>query len=432
MKIEDVDAIPVSGLVKGLPNGILPFPLGEVGARGWNLLREDVPLPAAVLKASALEHNARVMADFLAASGARIAPHGKTTMSPHLFERQLAGGAFAITVATTQQLEVCHTLGVRRVLFANQLVGAQAVRYVLDLLSSDPGFELFVLADSVDGVRLVVDALGGRRLASPLNVLLEVGHAGGRTGCRDLEAALRVARAVRAAEPNLRLRGVEGFEGLIRGATPLEQEARVLAFLDVLVATAEACARDGLISEGPVVLSAGGSAFYDLVVARLGRAALGREHLVLTRSGCYLSHDSGMYRRHVERARERTPALARHGEAPRPALEIWAYVQSRPEPGKAILTMGKRDTSGDSGAPVPAIWHRPGSHAEPAPLPPGCAITDLNDQHAHMAVPEDFALGVGDMVGFGVSHPCLTFDRWQVLYVVDDRYDIVSAVRTFF
>jgi D-serine dehydratase len=36
------------------------------------------------------------------------------------------------------------------------------------------------------------------------------------------------------------------------------------------------------------------------------------------------------------------------------------------------------------------------------------------------------------MVAFGISHPCTTFDKWQVLFVVNDRYDIVSAVKTWF
>ena len=36
------------------------------------------------------------------------------------------------------------------------------------------------------------------------------------------------------------------------------------------------------------------------------------------------------------------------------------------------------------------------------------------------------------MVGFGIAHPCLTFDKWQLLPIVDDDYRVIDAIRTFF
>jgi D-serine dehydratase len=413
----------LDGLVKGIPAGTAPFPLGEIGRRGWNVLREDLPLPLAVLKASALEHNGRWMAGFLAASCAVIAPHGKTTMSPKLFERQLGDGAWAITVATVQQLEVCRAAGIRRVLLANQLVGRQAIAAVLDALKRDPGFEFLCLVDSVENVAQLAAAAREHAIGRPLEVLLEGGYPGGRTGVRGLDAALAVAEAVQAAAPHLALRGVEGFEGLLPAG-------EVPAFLDFLAEVATACDRRRLFAPGPVILSAGGSAFYDMVVKRFRDAGLERETLMVTRSGCYLTHDSAMYRRLFADLRQRSPEIERLGPGLRPALEVWAYVQSRPEPAKAILTMGKRDVSPDE-PPVPLAWFRPGG-AAPQELPDGHAVTGLNDQHCHMTLPATSPLAVGDMVAFGVSHPCLTFDKWQVIPLVDDAYTVVDAVRTYF
>jgi D-serine dehydratase len=423
----------MSGLVdqrtKGIPGGVAPFPLAEIGRRGWNVLREDLPLPLAVLKRSALDHNGRWMRGFLEMSGAAIAPHGKTTMSPELFERQLADGAWAITVATVQQLLVCREAGIRRIVLANQLVGRQAIRAVLEELRRDPDFDFYCLVDSVEGVEALARAAREAAIGRPLQVLLEGGYQGGRTGARDLGSALAVGRAAKAAGPALALRGVEGFEGLF-GGSPGETEAKVEAFLGFLVEIAAACDAEDLFAPGPVILSAGGSAFYDLVPKRLGAAGLGRETMLLTRSGCYLTHDSAMYRRFFAELEKRSPEVARLGEGPLAALEVWAYVQSVPEPGKAILTMGKRDVSPDE-MPVALAWYRPGG-AAPERLPEGHAVTGLNDQHAHMALPAASPLRIGDMVAFGVSHPCLTFDKWQVIPVVDDAYTVVDAVRTFF
>jgi D-serine dehydratase len=312
------------------------------------------------------------------------------------------------------------------VLLATPLVGRPEIDFVCAELGRDPGFDFYCLVDSVEGVRRLAEA----RPPRPIQVLLELGYPGGRTGARTREAALAVAREVKAA--GLALRGVEGFEGLLEAPSPAGQDALVAGFLDEIAATARACADEGLLAPGPVLLSAGGSAFYDLVIERFGAAAIEGETQVVLRSGCYLSHDSGMYRRFFGRLRQRTPWTAEIEGGLEPALELWAAVQSRPEPGKAIVTLGKRDAGVDADLPIAERWFRPGFHDAPQPASTGWRTLGLNDQHLHLAVPEDCPLQVGDRLAFGVSHPCTTFDKWQVVPVVNDRYDVLDAVRTYF
>jgi D-serine dehydratase len=208
--------------------------------------------------------------------------------------------------------------------------------------------------------------------------------------------------------------------------------AQVAAFLDFLVEIAVCCDAERLFSPGQVILSAGGSAFYDMVTDRFARTSLDGRLQVVVRSGCYLTHDSRMYKDSFGEMLARSPELKALGEGLRPALEVWSYVQSRPEPELAIVTMGKRDCGFDAGFPVPLAWFRPGQHTKPEPFCGGHEITNMNDQHAFLRVPADSKLGVGDMVVSGISHPCTTFDKWQLLLVVNDEYDVVSAVRTFF
>jgi D-serine dehydratase len=435
MNISSIEATLLSGQIKGIPGDVLALPLGEIGTKGWNVLREDLPLPLAVLRQSALRHNSHWMREFLAVSGAVIAPHGKTTMSPQLFGEQLAEGAWAMTVATTQQLRICRDFGIGRVVLANQLIGRQAISYVLGELKRDTAFDFYCLVDSVANIEQLAAEAHAAAPGRPLQVLLEGGMAGGRTGCRDVATALAVARAVKDAAPHLALRGVEGFEGLVHTASPANDAATVARFLDFLVEIAVACEKAELFAPGHVIISAGGSAFYDLVVARFGKAGIAREFLVVTRSGCYLTHDSQMYREAFVEIRKRTPEIDALGSGLVPALEVWAYVQSRPETTKAILTMGKRDISYDMDLPVPLKWVRPRAGVDVravAEIGPGHVVTGLNDQHCHMAVPANSPLAVGDMVAFGISHPCTTFDKWQVIPLVDDAYNVVSAIRTFF
>lgn len=422
----------LDGRVKGIPAGTLPFPLGEISARGWNVLRGDLPLPLAVLRQSAIDRNSAWMRAFLLHSGAVLAPHGKTTMSPQLFHRQLEDGAWGVTVATVHQLRVCREHGIRRVLLANQLLGRPAIRYVLQELRRDPDFDFYCFVDSPEGVRALADAAREAPIGRPLQVFAEVGFERGRAGTRTLQAAERVARMVKDESPLLVLRGIAGFEGLIHGASQVDVERRVTAFLDTIVAVAEACDEADLFGPGPVILTAGGSAFYDLVARRFAKVELSREVLCVVRSGCYLTHDSRMYEEQFASLLARSPELAALGPGPHAALELWAYVQSRPEPGRAILTLGKRDCSHDAGPPVPRQWFRPGLHSAPQPLAESHRIVDLNDQHGFLELPPDSPLEFGDMVLLGISHPCTTFDKWQVLPVVDDAYDVVGAIRTFF
>ena len=428
----DLLKTPVDGNTKGFPAGIGKLQLGEIGKKGWNLLSEDVPLPAAVLKRSALEHNQRWMRAFLARTGAVIAPHGKTPMSPQLFDLQLAGGAWAITLATAQQVAVARSHGIGRIVLANQLLGKQAVRYVLEELKRDPAFDFYCLVDSVENVETLAAAARAAKIGRPLQVLLEGGVSGGRTGVRDLAQALKVGRAVKAAAPYLALRGVEGFEGLLKGGGPVDSATKVRAFLDFLVEIARAAEKEGLFAEGTVILSAGGSSFYDLVTERFAKAGLKSKTQVLTRSGCYLTHDSQSYSEVFADMLERAPELKSLGPGLMPAIEIWAYVQSRPEPGKCLLTMGRRDVGTDAHNPIPERWFRPGLHKMPQPMQGKNIVVSLNDQHAHMTIDAASPLKVGDMVAFGVSHPCTTFDKWGMLYLVDDDYTIVEAVKTFF
>ena len=432
MQLDRLADTALDACVKGVPMAAAPLRLGDVGKRGWNLLKGDLPLPAAVIKRTALDHNSAWMRRFLDLTDAKIAPHGKTTMAPQLFAKQLADGAWGITVASVNQMKVCRAFGVDRVVLANQLIGRQEIAAVLDELRADPRFDFYCLVDSPEGVQRLSEAARAKSIGRPLQVLLEGGFPGGRTGCRTVDAAIGVARAVKSAAPHLSLRGVEGFEGLLTSGPPAEQDAQVAGFLDFLVEIARRCAAEKLFGDGPVILTAGGSAFFDLAAQRLHNTVGSQGVQVVIRSGCYLTHDSKSYRDFVARLMERMPQAKSLGDGLKPALEVWAYVQSRPEPGRAIATMGKRDVGWDMSMPLLEQWYRPGTHPAPQPAGPLGTVVALNDQHAHIELPASSPFQVGDLLSFGVSHPCTTFDRWQLIYEVDDAYNVTGAIKTFF
>jgi D-serine dehydratase len=394
----------------------------EIAARGWRLLEEDLSLPAAVLYESKLQHNLAWMQSFAAEYGARLAPHGKTTMAPKLFARQIGAGAWGITLATAQQTRAAYTHGVRRVLMANQLVGRQNMEMIAELIR-DPGFEFYCLVDSaaqVEQLGRFFSAKGQR-----LNVLLEAGVEGGRTGVRNAEQRDALLGALESWRGTLLLCGVEFFEGV------LDSEAGVRAFLTWAVELARFAAQAKRFDRDPVILTGAGSAWYDVVAEVFAEADLGCAKEIILRPGCYLTHDAGVYRTAQERILATNPIARRMHSGLEPALQLWAYVQSVPEERKAVIGLGKRDAAFDTGLPLPVLHYRPGA-ATPSQTPAHWKLTRMMDQHAFLEIDPGDEVQPGDMIGFDISHPCLTFDKWRYIPVVDDTYRVIDIVETFF
>ena len=398
----------------------------DVRKRGWNLLDGEFMFPTMVLKESALRHNVDEMAALCKRHEISLAPHGKTSMAPQLFQMQLDAGAWAVTAATMWQVRVWRAFGARRVILANELVEPASIRWVARELQRDPQFDFYCLVDSVPEVRLLEGTLDGTGLERRIPVLLELGLAGGRTGCRTRSEAREVTRAV-AASRHLSLAGVEGFEGIIGSPDLGADLVKVDGFLSEIRSLAVELDAAGLFAQvAEVIVTAGGSAFLDRVIADLATPwRLSRPVRTVLRSGCYLTHDAVHYK-------EVSPFGSRLADtAPlEEALEAWGAVLSLPEPGLALLGFGKRDVPHDLELPVPRLVKR--QSAGPRPLKAGASITVLNDQHAYMKIPGGEELAVGDLVGCGVSHPCTAFDKWRLLPVVDDDYNVLDAVLTYF
>jgi D-serine deaminase-like pyridoxal phosphate-dependent protein len=381
----------LDGSVKGWPD--LGYRASEVGGLGLHV--DDLGTPALTIREPALGRNVAAMAEWCAARGVALAPHAKTTMVPRVMERQLAAGAWGLTVANVRQARVAIACGARRVLIANEV----AVAADLAWICSQEDADVLFCVDSSEGLAFAESAVRSSG-SPPLTVLIEVGYEGGRCGVRSTAGVVELAQAI-ARSQHVELRGIEGFEGLTDDPD---------AFLEHLVAAATAITP--VVEHDEPMVTAGGSSYFDRVVDVLGPVAAQLGWTLCLRGGCYVTHDHGLY---AEAAERRGPGAPRF-EA---AIEVRASVLSRPQPDRLILDCGRRDVSFDAGLPV-VLGE------------PNLVVEALNDQHAHVRIGGRCDVGVGDVVRLGISHPCTTFDRWHVIALVDDAGRVLEAPTTYF
>ncbi|MFG2325366.1 amino acid deaminase [Streptomyces sp. NPDC048568] len=409
---------------KGLPPDADGLTVAELAGQRRNLFTDGFATPVLALSAERLEHNLALMETYAARHGLAFAPHGKTSMAPQLFHRQIEHGAWGITLAVPHQVRVARAFGVGRIFLANELVDAAALRWIAAELEADPDFRFVCYVDSVRGVELMDAALTDAGAGRPVDVVVELAAGdGARTGARTEADCAAVADAV-AGTRTLRLAGVAGYEGEVPDADP----ERVHAWLRRLVALAADFDKAGRFGAGgldEIVLSAGGSAWFDAVADVFAEVpGLSLPVLKLLRSGAYVSHDDGHYR-------EVTPFNRVPAEgALEPAFRLWSQVVSRPSSEQAFANAGKRDAAYDLDLPFAQVV-RPADGGPERPAT-GITVTGLSDQHAWLRTAPEAELAVGDWLGLGLSHPCTSFDKWQLIPVAEADGTVVEYIRTFF
>ncbi|MDP3952774.1 alanine racemase [Microbacterium sp.] len=412
---------------KGIPERAVGMTTAEFLASGPRLSEFWTPL--VVLDDAAMRHNVETMATWCAERGLELMPHGKTTMAPALWQRQLDAGSLGITLATMGQVRTARTFGVSSIMLANAAVDGRSLRYLAGELA-DTEFRFVCWADSIATVEAMEAPLRGA--PRKLDVLVELGGEGGRTGARTIDEAIAIAERI-AASDVLRLAGVAGYEGSLAHDRSVQAIYAVETYLRRQIELHERIGH--LYDDGDVYVTAGGSAYFDLVAqvyAEAGASANAAERpgggrtLFTLRSGAYIVHDDGFYRGispfDEGRASDDEPRFI-------PGMFGVGRVVSHPEPGLALIDGGKRDFPFDEGLPIPrAMSAQLGAAWQPLPA---ASVSAMNDQHTYVRGGD---LAIGDLVRLGLSHPCTAFDKWTVLPVVEsvDSDVVVDLIHTFF
>ncbi|HAT1683353.1 TPA: amino acid deaminase [Klebsiella oxytoca] len=349
--------------------------------------------------------------------GVSLAPHGKTSMTPWIFRQQQQAGAWATGVGSAWQTQVAMACGIQRVLMANQLVGKASMLLVSQLKSLYPDADYLCLVDNLDNARALAGFFNERQ--QTLDLLVELGVSGGRCGCRTAKEVLALADEIFQL-PGLRLRGLELYEGVLHGQDPQPHIEALLRDAAVL-----ACQLEKYV-DGEFILTGAGTVWYD-VVCNIWLAAEKPTHCrIVIRPGCYITHDNGIYQQAQRELIARDSIACHLGGDLIPALELVAMVQSVPEPSLAVVNFGKRD----AGLPQPVTLYRNGKAL--AFQSGAITSTGIMDQHCMLSLTPGCDVRVGDIIVFGISHPCLTFDKWKTLHLVDQDYRVMAPLDTAF
>ena len=394
----------------------------DVSAVPQNILSGDLVLPAAIISLSRLNSNIAWMQSFADDNGVLLSPHGKTTMCPAIFNKQTDAGAWAMTLATSAQVAAAANHGATRVILANQLVGAGNMSVISEHLDT---IEFYCIVDSIDNVHELAEFFQKRK--QQIRVLIEVGISQGRTGCRTASEVTALASTI-AEYDSLLLAGIEVYEGILHGDNA---ELEVITLLGKVLDITQLLIDDGAFELDKILLSGAGSAWYDLVTKHFKASALPDSVMPIIRPGSYVIHDTGMCNAFQDAVLKRSEAAGQMPGRLQNCLEVLAYVQSIPEPGLAIIAMGKRDIGFSDGLPSPE-WHFRIGSEKPNIAPTHWEVFELMDQHTFMRINAADNIKVGDMLAFSASHPCLTCDKWREFVVVDDALNVIDRWPTFF
>lgn len=393
-----------------------------------NILREDVCLPAVIVKQRELENNISWMQHYSNSANVSLSPHGKTTMTPAIFKRQIAQGAWGLSVGTAYQAKVAMESGVKNIIIANQVVGKTNIRLLAELVQLNQA-NIYCCVDSVAHAKQLAAIFSPLNLT--VNVLIELGVNGGRCGCRSEEDAILLANELTKL-PSLMIAGIEFYEGVIHSDNAEKDINEIQQFLQRVLTTSQTLDSLGVFERysGELLLTGAGSVWYDLVSQKMAEFRLSKPLRFVIRPGCYITHDHGIYEEAQQALKARDSVACQLDGDLMPVMEIVALIQSVPESGRAIVNFGKRDVAFDAGLPQPLMQYREGQQIS---FQQNTAKTEgLMDQHAILSFDKCCDFQVGDILIFGTSHPCITFDKWKVIYLVDETYDVIEEMPTYF
>ena len=337
----------------------------------------EIDTPALIVDLDAFEANLDTMAGLMAQHGAKLRAHAKTHKSPVIAHLQMARGAVGQCVQKVAEAEALAWGGVPDILVSNEVVGADKIARLVALTRI---CRIAVCADDaaqVDALGVAAEAAG-----AVLRVLVEIDVGAGRCGVTPGPDAVALAQRI-AAHPSLRFAGLQAYHGGAQHQRTFAERQRTIGgVIDVTRRTVEQLRQVGLSCE---IVGGGGTGSFDIEAA----SGLFTE----IQAGSYIFMDADYARNFDETGAQ----VSRFQHA----LFVLGTVMSAVRPGVAVLDVGHKAASVDSG--LPQVWQRP-----------GVTYVGASDEHGMLRIePGAIAPALGEKLRLAPGHCDPTVDRYD-------------------
>lgn len=349
---------------------LTPGPLELIGRS-----RNELPTPVMLLDFEAAVRNiARLAQGFTGST--KLRPHGKSHKCAELARMQLDRGAIGITTATAWEAVSFARAGVKDILVANEIAGADQMKH---LAIAAREARITVAIDDGNIARAL--AAAAHAAGAELGVVIDVDVGMARGGVRTLNEARALAHETSGLS-GIVLRGVMGYEGQCALDPDLDsRRSKATAAMTRLLEV-----RDSLVASGfPIeIVSAGGTATAEITGRMPGVTEI--------QAGSYTLMDN-----------------ARRAIAPdfETALTVLCTVVSRH--GNTLVLDGGRKTVGLELA-APSMVGRSGS------------LRKSSDEHLIFEVDESCELRPGDRVDVIPGYLPTTVSLHEAYVVMKDGY----------
>ena len=426
----------VDSKTKGISN-LNKIKIKNISKKKWNVLNQDVQFPILTINENKFKKNMFSMKKYADSNNVLLAPHCKTSMSPQLLNKIKINGCWGFAAANNQQVSVLLQMGIRKIILANLITNESNLVNLFALVKKYKNLsEIYICVDSIFGINLLKEISIKYQFKNNIKILIEVGLKNSRSGVRSITSLNLLADLINKLPRNFILSGILFYEGAAKKKNYLDSLRNVKKSINFAINCFDFLIKNKLIKNNEYILSGAGSEFFDLVVYLFNKYKQRDKVKFIIRPGSYIAYGNGYYTDVLNNIEKRKKIFIKKKSIKAtdlffPALELWSFVISQQDEGKAILNFGKRDVSFDLGYPIPLAIYRNKKLIKKINNKKDINIYKLNDQHAFIKY-NKFNLKVGDLVKFGVSHPCITINNWNTLYLINNKNVIIEALKTFF
>jgi D-serine deaminase-like pyridoxal phosphate-dependent protein len=347
--------------------------------------KTELDTPALLIDLDKMEANIQTMAAYFTTVGTMLRPHMKTHKTPIITHKQIAAGAIGVTCAKLGEAEAAIHAGIRDVLIANQIVGAQKIARLINLARHS---EIMVAVDSPQNVQAISEAASAK--GANVRMLVEVNIGMDRCGVEPGKPALELANLIRQS-PNVSFEGLMGYEGhTVANPNRSERDAAARQAMQLLVDAKHYLEKHDVAVS---IMSGGGTGTFNITGSIT--------EMTEVQAGSYVLMDSTY--RNVQ-------GVGEHFDC---ALSVLATVVSRPAPNRIIVDTGLKVLAKEFGIPQPVGVT-------------GVEMTGLSEEHGKMVSDENVSLNPGDKLEILPTHCCTTVNLHDRYYGI--RNGIVESV----